>query len=147
MECDICGKKADKLYEVEVEGTLLHLCEECKRFGKEIKKPKLVFTKKPAALKEDEPNESIRPDFSLVIKQARQKLGMKQEEVAKRINEKASLMHSIETGKHEPSIPLARKLEKFFGISLIENIEAEKKTNQKKDNSALTIGDIINLKK
>ncbi len=152
MQCDICGKEVENLTEVDVEGTILSLCDDCKRFGKPIKKPKRIIRKSRRFGKEEEeePLEMIRSDFSSVLKSARQKKGLKQEEVAKRLNEKESLIHSLETGHHEPSLNLARKLEHFYGVKLIETVDKEgkqKKSKAKSKTSGLTVGDIIQVKK
>jgi putative transcription factor len=152
MQCDICGKEVKNLTEVDVEGTILSLCDDCKKFGKPIKKPKRIVRsrKRYDTEEEDKPIEMIRPDYSSVLKSARQKKGLKQEDVAKKLNEKESMIHSLETGHHEPSLDLARKLENFYGVKVIETVdkeEKEKKSKAKSKSSGLTIGDIIKVKK
>ncbi len=152
MQCDICGRDVSNLNEVEVEGTILNLCNECKKFGKPIKRPTRIIRLKRSSQKdgEEEPLEMIRSDFSSVLKSARQQKGLKQEEVAKRLNEKASLIHSIETGHHEPSLNLAKKLENFYGVRLIEKVDEKergKKVPMKNRSSGLTLGDVVRFKK
>ena len=157
MICDICGKQTDKLYKTEVEGTVLNLCSNCKRFGKVISTPAL-FIKKAVkhraapAVKEEKPEEFIRPDFARIVTEARQRKGLKQAELAKNIQEKASLIHLVESGHHEPSLDLARKLEHYLKISLIQtSTEVSEKLLQayknKNKTSSLTLGDVIKIKK
>ncbi|MDP7457542.1 MAG: helix-turn-helix domain-containing protein, partial [Candidatus Woesearchaeota archaeon] len=66
---------------------------------------------------------------------------------AKKINEKVSLIHHIETGKTEPSIALAKKLERFLNISLVKQDEQIPVHIEKSSSEAMTIGDMIKVKK
>ena len=36
MNCELCGREASKLINVEIEGTEMKTCEGCAKFGKEI---------------------------------------------------------------------------------------------------------------
>ena len=76
-------------------------------------------------------------------------MGLKQEDLAKEIAEKESVIHWLETGRHEPSLELARKLEKFLGIRLID--EAEEGTGggiiSAESKGKYTLGDFIKIKK
>ena len=61
---------------------------------------------------------------------------------------KESLLHKIETGSFEPTIDLARKLERLLHIVLVETrgetLAAVAKSEHKSE--GLTIGDILKLK-
>jgi putative transcription factor len=74
-------------------------------------------------------------------------LGIKQEDAAKKLSEKVSILHNLETGRREPSIPLARKLENFYGIKLIEVSKEEKIEKSKSNSEEITLGDVITIKK
>ena len=89
----------------------------------------------------------ITPDYSELIKKKREKLGLKQEELAKKIAEKESIIHKIESGQFEPSVELARKLEKFLNIKLIEQHEEVKVSLGKKGEGAATLGDVVVIRK
>ena len=78
---------------------------------------------------------------------ARERSGLKQEELAKKLNEKESIISSIESGKFKPSINLAHKLEKFFNINLIEELGGEEFELSSSEGSGMTIGDMIKIKK
>ncbi len=146
MSCDLCGKNL-VIYSVMVEGSRLNVCENCARFGKVLErirmpqigeKKKVVFEKKP------EISESIIPDYNLKIKTAREKRKMTQEELAKAIAEKESVIHKIESKTLEPELSLIRKLEHFFKIKLIAKDDldiVDRKKEIKKD--VLTIGDLL----
>ena len=152
INCDMCGKETN-LFKTDVEGSVLSLCNGCSKFGKVISavrtepkkvKKKEVQLEKP---KEEETIPSIVLDYGDRIKKKREQLGMDQEEFAKRINEKKALIHKIETGHLEPPMGLARKIEKFLHITLIEieDIKPER-IDQKKEDS-FTIGDFIKIRK
>jgi len=157
MQCDLCGTEGE-LFLAEVEGTRLNVCKRCSDFGKiirrvkseiEVKKEKEADVKKIKKILFQEPeiNETIVVDYAKRIKDAREKLGLKQEDFAKKVNEKESLVHHIETGKFEPSIGLARKLEKFLKIKLVEEYKEEKEPLSAKTKSDdYTIGDVIKIK-
>jgi putative transcription factor len=72
---------------------------------------------------------------------------MNQEDFAKKIAEKVSVVHKLEIGEIKPSLALARKLERLLGIKLIEFYEEESKGNAKVSTEGFTIGDIVKIKK
>ena len=149
----MCGAK-DQLFKTEVEGSVLSICEQCSKYGKvisriktedEIKheeKRKIKFKKE----KKEEPVEMIAENFASLIKNSREKLNLKQEDVARKINEKESLIHHIESGKTEPSIKLAKKLEKCLGIKLIEYEMLDYTPEKHESSEGITIGDLIKIK-
>lgn len=156
MICDLCGKSG-KMYKAEIEGSRMVVCESCAKYGKVLHeiKPQEAQKKKESSTarevsKAPETIQMIVKDYSLKIKNAREKKGIKQEDFAKIINEKESLLHQLESGKMEPSIVLAEKLQKALGIKLIEEITLEpdeKKDGLKPHSGPMTLGDLINIKK
>lgn len=149
----MCGKE-DQLFKTEIEGTELNVCKACSRYGKVItlikvevkqeKKPKIVGKKEGESQKEVA--FTIVEDYANRIKKAREKLGMKQEEFAKKINEKESLIHKIETEHFEPNISLAMKIERFLKIKLIEQYEESHIKKAEAESDSFTIGDILKTK-
>lgn len=145
--CEMCGKN-DKLFRTMVEGAEMMLCKDCSRFGKVLAAPKIIIKKEAIRQKQESKPEIIEvivPDYGKIVKERREKLGLKQEELAKKINEKESLIHKIESGAFEPGIMLARKLEGFLKIKLIEKSEEESVMPAKKS-GPVTIGDVISIK-
>lgn len=150
MACEMCGSEKP-LFICEIEGTRLKLCGECAKYGKIIKKapvpelPKAKGLKKDLQTKEvkEEPFLVINPNFPKLIKTAREKMGLNQEEAAKRLNEKVSMLHSLETGKHPPSMELTKKLEKFFHIRLIQEISDNAEWKSRAGTDQLTVGDLL----
>ena len=125
------------------------MCSNCSKFGvvvkkKEEKRKEIKFTRLP----EDEVNEFVVDDYSIEVKQSRERSGLTQVELAKKLNIKESVVHKIESSSLIPSLDLARKLEIVLKIKLIErnNARYEKKNISLRDKD-LTIGDLINLKR
>ena len=88
-------------------------------------------------------------DAGKIIRGKREEMGLKQIEFAKKLNEKESVIQGWETGKLKPSIPKAKKLERILKVTLTEEIEDadESPTTKKAKGGALTIGDLIKVKK
>ncbi len=146
MNCEMCGRNIDSPYEVEVEGTMMELCKDCSKFGKIIEKPKVIVKKpKRTIVKQEEFIEVVIEDYSDKIKHARELRGLKQKDLAIKTGIKESLLHKIESGHIEPSLDIAKKLEKFLGIKLIEKRKEEHKMLETKK-MGLTIGDVLKVK-
>jgi len=73
-------------------------------------------------------------------------LRLKQEEFAKKLNEKESLIQKIESGHFEPSIGLAKKIGRFLKIKLVEEYEEVHEKQVRSKTGSFTIGDIIKIK-
>ena len=147
MRCDLCGKDAE-LYTTLIEGTELQVCINCSQFGKvlkrvaapvaEIKTGRLVAEEGPEII------ELVVAHYPSLVKQAREKAGLKQEELAQKLNEKESIIQKVETGHYQPSMKLARKLEKFLHITLVEETKIEKqKQSASSSAKGFTIGDLL----
>lgn len=150
MDCDLCGRQ-DTLVNAIVEGSPLKVCRYCARYGHVIaleKHPEIIREEKRKAARLEIPVEDIADDYGEQIKSARERLKLTQQELGLKIAEKESVIHKLESYYLEPSIELARKLEKFLSISLVYTIDQvnEKKKIVFKDDS-MTIGDIIKMKK
>lgn len=155
MNCDMCGKET-RLFKTDIEGSILSLCKECSRFGKVVsiieeerkeKKIKDILQSKVEEPKEEEAVLTIVSDYGGIIKRKREQLGLNQEDFAKKINEKQALIHKIEINQFEPPISLARKIENFLNIKLIEQQELKIDRLDKTKSEGFTIGDFINIKK
>ncbi len=147
----MCGK-GERLFKTKVEGTILNVCGGCSKFGKIIAPTKVAVSKKvkKAVVKEEEAKKeivfAIVDDYDNRIKKAREAMGIKQEEFAKKISEKESLVHKIETGHFEPNISLAMKIERFLKIKLIEQYEESYVGKKEAKDEGFTIGDILKTK-
>ncbi|MBT7903399.1 TIGR00270 family protein [Candidatus Woesearchaeota archaeon] len=158
--CEMCGREGD-LTEVDVEGTNLEVCKNCLKFGKQQVKPAAKFSRAPNKFNKTQgrfkQRRTIRPEVVEVIikgygdkvSKVRSKMGLTQEEFARKLNEKESLISKIENNQFEPSIILAKKLETILKIKLIE-VQEETKAEmlqQKASGKGLTIADFIKVRK
>lgn len=143
--CDLCGIDTD-LMPASVEGTILNVCRKCSRFGKVLRIQTKREEKPRRIIKEPEEVDIIAKDYSSIIKNARENLGMRQEDLARKINEKESLIHRIESGHAEPNMAFAKKLENALNIKLIEAYREGEKKNINIKEEGLTIGDLIKIK-
>ncbi|MEK6856662.1 MAG: multiprotein bridging factor aMBF1 [Nanoarchaeota archaeon] len=141
--CDLCGKESE-LFVANIEGSIVHSCKNCCRFGNVIGKfeefKSEIKIKKYA---EKENTETLIENYSEIIRKERNRKGLKQDELAMKLNVKESIIHKIENGQMVPSLDIARKIEKFFGIKLIENIPDIKINLEHSEMKGFTLGDII----
>ncbi len=148
--CEMCGLETENLMDSIVEGTMLSICKNCSKHGHiiEVRKPDINITKQissPQIIQEV--IEVTVPDYAEKIKIAREKKEMTQEELAKALAEKESIIHKLESGHIEPNEKLTRKLEQFLNIKIseIQTPVLKKKSLDFKSNN-LTIGDLLKIK-
>jgi len=157
MICELCGKNVPRLHRVVIEGVILNVCDDCAKFGRELKKnevPKDVKYLPPEVVRErlerrqrrkykdiDE-EEVLVEDYAEKIRKARVELGMTQDELAKKILEKKTVISKIERGEMRPDDKLIKKLEKTLHIALKEKVSGVYRKDSKKSQS-LTLGDLI----
>lgn len=154
INCDLCGKSAENLSRAIIEGVELEVCSDCSKFGKVIAHVKRPSAKEQAKLlrKEtqqdsEEKIELIVEGYSDLIKKRREAMGLTQKDFALKINEKESTIHHIETGSFEPPLNLAKKLERFLGLKLVEQHEEKHSPMKRGREMGFTLGDFINIKK
>ena len=148
----MCGSNR-KLVRAKIEGTVLDVCQGCARFGEIVKVPRPVTLNphKRHVIHKNLPEkiEVIVLNYYSLIKSAREKRGLKQEDVARKMSEKESLYHRIESGQVKPSIRMAKKLEEFFKIKLVEEHSDKMQATMASapiNKNAMTIADIIRKK-
>ncbi len=167
MLCEMCGKDVPRLRKVQIGGSELEVCNECAKFGTDVVReaPKVEpittgstgFTPPPRtyastpqrkrdALSRGEVE--LVEDYSKRISKARQKRGLTQEDLAKRLNEKKSVISRLETAEMRPSEKLIKKLEKELDIKLKERMEFQVDTSKKSvSTGGVTLGDLIKMEK
>ncbi len=133
-----------KLYKIELEGSIVEVCDRCIHYGKLIQEPsppKQVT--KPVRKREEIEEEYVLVDgYGKLIKEAREKLGLTRKEFAAKIKEKESIIRRIEEETLEPDDKLREKLEKFLNIKLLRKVESSSSGKTGKEET-LTIGDIV----
>jgi putative transcription factor len=165
MRCEVCGRKIHtQPIQAIIEGATLTVCVECSKHGKVIiyeeadmspQRPSatkstahLPVLKRKPPVAQVQLTQELTPDYANKIRAAREKLLLSHEDLGKKINEKASLLRHIETGKAAPNNQLANKLEHTLRIKLLVPISDEKVTTlPKAANQELTLGDLIEMDK
>jgi len=158
MQCEICGKVVARGLRVLVEGSSVVSCEACAGYGKVVgraegrpkKKPEEIIAQEKSRAREGfkiEEEWSLIDDCGEVLRKAREQKGLKQDEIAKMINEPASLIHRIESGRIVPSPAVAKKISKKLGVRLYERGGASEVAVPKQGKEELTLGDVIVVRK
>ncbi|MGP3667985.1 MAG: multiprotein bridging factor aMBF1 [Candidatus Bathyarchaeota archaeon] len=157
MRCEVCGKPIQgKIHNIIIEGAKLITCEECSGYGspatleKTVKKSEV---KPPTAKRISEAQTGLDEDLVLVedyglrIKNAREKLGWSQEDLASKMNEKASFVSKIETGRVVPDLATIKRLEHVLKIKLTTKAPQPLKIEEFKPklDERLTIGDVVSI--
>lgn len=144
----MCGKEED-LVDAIVEGSMLSVCRKCARHGDMI-----TVSKNQEPARQYVPELKVEPEIEInecanQVKKAREKKGLTQKKLAEALAEKESVIHRIESGKIRPPVNVARKLEQFLGIKIVEEFTPEPSEVKRLDlrDPELTIGDLIRLKK
>ncbi len=167
--CEMCGKEVPRTRTVTVGGTVLGVCNECARFGDEVKpeapppQPLPYGTDqevqqqriaqaqsrgRPKDVLEGGAGAELVEDFPKRIREGRQRMGWKQDELGQRINEKKSLISHLETGEARPDDKLVRKLEAALDIKLKEPAQFQMDSGKKRARTGgVTFGDLIKMQK
>jgi putative transcription factor len=152
MECELCGKETDELFEVMIEGSLLKVCKECAKFGKIRKEAKIStashLKNKSEGVKEVKEVEIIiSPEAKEKIKNYRESLGLTREELAKKLGVKVNLIEKLERGEYNHlDVREVQKLEKKTKLKLTEEVVLYYGgTSKKSDEEVLTVGDVVKI--
>jgi putative transcription factor len=147
MLCEMCGNEVEATSRVRIEQSVLQLCPACAKFGTPIDPPPpppsaapsparrrpLVAATRPAGgprrLEERDLYTEIgelelAPDWGQRVRRAREALVWTPEDLAKKLNEKKSVILKIETGDLHPPDTLVRKLEHLLKVRLRAEPEA-----------------------
>lgn len=144
FSCEICGTEIEGRAEyIAVDRSKLRVCKACVRYGtvvvveaaqpkakvetilsvggEQAQLAKLAKSKKRLYEQMDyeiEEGMEIVENYGRLIKEAREKAGLKQAELAQKINEKHSLLRKIEHEEILPTDDVRRKIERILKISL-----------------------------
>jgi putative transcription factor len=147
--CEVCGSPLHASpNRVEIDGAVMVVCNNCARLGKQIgpsapsrmnspsrmsppsrmgAPPRMSSNPMQGALRTMaqrplEPEYEVDPDYSLKIRQAREKLGLSQEQLGNLLNEKPSVIKMVESKKLKPDLTLTRKLMHELKINLLVSL-------------------------
>ena len=126
--CELCGAQiTGKPIPIVVENdVVMQVCGPCSKHGRqhpskkkiekrwerrERRQPRQAFTIKLM---------SVRKDYSKLIKEARERLGMTEDELGEKMGELGPVVKLMEVGKFKPDEALARRLEGVLGVTLLE---------------------------
>jgi putative transcription factor len=139
--CEICGREiVGKPGRTLVEGARLIVCQQCSNIGTRLpgfpdrspgrpmpatamgRRPIMSSSrthapieKMPKAVEESD----LIEEYSVVIKDARAKLGLSQQDLAIKAKEKVTMIQKIEIGKMQPTMRLAKELEHILRVRLL----------------------------
>jgi putative transcription factor len=142
MLCEMCGNEVPSTSRVRLERTVLNLCPDCARFGEPVDPPPPAAAPPPSGasrapagggasrpggirrrleerdLYEDIGEMELAPDWPRRVRVAREALTWKPEDLAKKLNEKKSIVLKIESGSFRPPDALVHKIEHLLKIRL-----------------------------
>jgi putative transcription factor len=175
--CELCGSVIEgRGIERLIEGTKMLVCSKCARFGEATKSappittttsvtptrrrrkkrttrtPTLKSRRKKVSIPSPEKFFSryeIVEDYSTIIRKARERMELTQEELGQELNEKVSVIQKIETGRVKPMDPkFIIRLETLLNIKIHKPIEAEEYTPPPtKGKDFTTLGEVVKFRK
>jgi putative transcription factor len=87
-------------------------------------------------------------NYAVMIRTARQKAKISQEQLAQKVGERISTLQGIEAGRLKPVEKVIRGLERELGISLLEPIGAAPVVHdQDRSQDTATLGDVVKVKR
>ena len=171
----MCGSEQPSLTTVKVEGAELQLCDDCKEFGTEVRTESSSSASAKYSTSSSggtgsgsgtsgsgsggsgggssrrrrdmfDDMDEIVADYDQRIREARESRGLSQEDLAKSLNEKASLIRKLERGDMLPSDDVRAKLERGLEISLVEGQDADDTEWSGDSSTTTTLGDVVKRK-
>lgn len=173
VQCELCGAETSTPKTVKVEGAELDVCENCADFGTEVRQPAAESTSTKystgsSGQSSDSSSESgdgrsgggsrsrrrdmfddmdeVAQDYDERIRTAREATGLSQGDLAKQLNEKASLIRKLERGSILPSDSVQKKLERHLDISLTEGSVDDTEWEGGASTGEYTLGDVVRRK-
>ncbi len=162
MICEMCGQEAPRLRQITIERSVLSVCPNCIKFGKGTTTKGGEETAVPDTIKERlerrekrlktkdvfEPSQKeLAMDYSSRIRKGRASAGWSQADLAKKINEKKSVVAKLEHGDMVPDEKLVKKLERKLDISLKETLRPVAPPKKSDSSKGMTLGDFIKTEK
>ncbi|EMA47291.1 multiprotein bridging factor aMBF1 [Halococcus saccharolyticus] len=172
VQCEMCGAETASPTTVKIEGAEIDVCDDCAEFGTEVRQPasESTSTKYSTGSSEDgasassggsgssgggstsrgpdmfDDMEEVVQDYDDRIRSAREADGLSQEDLAKELNEKASLIRKLERGSMLPSDSVQSKLERRLDITLTEGGVDDTDWEGGSASGEYTLGDVVQRK-
>ncbi|MHB1830662.1 MAG: multiprotein bridging factor aMBF1 [Candidatus Micrarchaeaceae archaeon] len=146
-ECEVCGRKSNELYLVDIEGAHMTVCKSCST-GNDILQTFSNKDKTEPKFRSAAPKDTIDvvENYGKIIRRARESFGLPTKVLAERINEKESTLIRVEKGDALPDDRLAKKLEKELDITLLVTETSDKKSFSSPKANGITFGDSVIIK-
>lgn len=174
VQCEMCGAETSSPKTVKVEGAELDVCDNCADFGTEVQTQDTSSTSTKYSTSSSSSSTSstsgssssggggssrtrrsdmfddmdeLAQDYDDRIRNARESTGMSQEDLAKELNEKASLIRKLERGDVLPSDDVQTKLERELDISLSAGGSGgDEEWSGGSSTGGTTLGDVVKRK-
>ncbi|WP_135363525.1 multiprotein bridging factor aMBF1 [Halosimplex halophilum] len=175
VQCEMCGSETSSPNRVKVEGAELDVCDECTDFGTEVKQQSSSSASTKYSTSSSDSSSSsggsssgsssssggssrrrqdmfdemdeLAQDYDEIVRSARESAGMSQEDLARKLNEKASLIRKIERGDTLPSDEVQRKLESALDVDLSAGGTTDESEWSGGDSTGeYTLGDVVERK-
>jgi len=154
--CEICGKLSFDVMPIKLEGTIMHACPTCAKYGEPepSQKPTPSLKKRNLRTKKSPPQQrtgygedphGVSPGFGEKIRNVRESKGWTREQLAKKLQVKESYLAKLELEKIHPNDKMAKKIERLLEIKLISQIEPGDVASSKKELSKMTLGDVVRV--
>jgi putative transcription factor len=139
MLCEMCGNEVEMTSRVRVEGTVLNLCANCSKFGTIVDPPPAAVPAERSSARPGTPATRVMgtgrrleerdlyteigelelaPDWTRRVRLAREAVAWTPDDLAKKLNEKKSVVLKLESGGFHPPDQLVRKLEHLLKVRL-----------------------------
>ncbi len=128
--CEVCGSPLRTgPNRVEIDGAIMIVCNNCVKLGRPVGGP-VVRDARPSQVQSSfrpaqssfvgsSPELEVDPEYNLKIRQAREKLGLSQEDLGRMLNEKLSVIRMVESKKLKPDPVLTRKFMHHLKVNLL----------------------------
>ena len=110
---------------MEIDGAIMKTCGNCARMGHPVGGRARGLRLSPIQVanrgfkRPVEPDFELDADYHLKVRQAREKMGISQDELGRLLNEKPSVIRLIESKKLKPDTVLTRKLMHHMKLNLL----------------------------
>lgn len=122
LYCELCGSEINgPPFTIVAENVVMSVCRSCSKHGKPHGTVKKTKPKEEFSFRFP----TVRNDYSRIIKEAREKMGLSHDELGSKIEEGGSVVKLLEQGKFKPDPTMAKKIESSLGIKLLEGSETD----------------------
>jgi putative transcription factor len=132
--CEVCGSPLRASpNRVEIDGAVMIVCNNCSKLGRPlgpafpvqgraspVQNALRTMTQRP--IQPIEVEFDVDPEYNLKIRQAREKLGLSQEQLGQLLSEKPSVIRMVESKKLKPDLTLTRKFMHQLKINLLVSL-------------------------